>query len=184
MKNILNKILYGCCITKSAAIKEIGISRNAFYSDRIEYDNNVYEFIEHHKNDWVFTSEKLKIAIVESKCTQKEIAEFIGVHFVTLTMFLKNKLRPTRKTGDYDKIKIFCNTKKNIITINKNGWQYSREKLQKAIDKSRKSIQRICEQIKMNEKTLNSFLEGRKIPSKLSGDYDKVRLFCRIWMEF
>lgn len=89
-------------------MEEIKISRNGFYSDRIKTYPGVEPFLQIHASDWKFTPEKLQRSISKSKKTQMEVAENIGICHVTINIFLKGKQRPTRKTGDYDKIKSFC----------------------------------------------------------------------------
>ena len=108
MKQKLQQLLYDCCISATSAIKEIGISRNGFYSDKLNSHPNAEKFIESHQNDWIFTPEKLQIAVNNSGRTQLDICENIEVHNVTFNNFLKGKLRPTRATGDYIKVKVFC----------------------------------------------------------------------------
>lgn len=109
MKDKLKKLLYDCCITSSAAIKEIGISRNAFYSEKVGSHPGTSKFIETHKNDWKFSPQILKDSVIKSGKSQTAICEEIEVHLVTFNNFIKGKLRPTRATGDYEKVMNFCN---------------------------------------------------------------------------
>lgn len=104
----LKQFLSTRCISSSAAIQEIGVSRNLFYSDKIYSHPALEKFIEAHNLDWEFSSDKLKEAILQSKRNQFCIAKKLNIHFVTFNIYLKGKRRPTRETDDYFKIKNFC----------------------------------------------------------------------------
>lgn len=108
MEQTIKKILHDCCITATCAIKETGLSRNAFY---LFQDKNypAYEnFIEAHKSDFVFTSDVFLSAFQKSGLTQLELSDKLDIHNVTLNLLLNGKKRPSRASGDYDKIRIFC----------------------------------------------------------------------------
>lgn len=107
MKNKIKEILYNCCITASTAIKETGLSRNAFYLYK-QKDYPKYEaFIKAHHNDFVFTSEGLKVACKKSGLTQLQISDKLEIHNVTLNLFIHGKMRPSRASGDYYKLRDF-----------------------------------------------------------------------------
>lgn len=108
MKQKIEKTLYDCCITASAAIKEIGISRNAFYKFDEKNNSNYYKFILSHSGDFIFTPEKFEAALAKSGLTQLEVADKTGIHNVTLNLFLHGKMRPSRASGDYDAVRGFC----------------------------------------------------------------------------
>lgn len=102
MKDFIKSI----CITASEAIKEMNISRNAFYSDKVLPEYELFK--EAHKDDWIFTPEKFQDAIKKSGLSQYKVSLETGLHYVTINIFLKGKRRPTRSTGDYQAIKDFC----------------------------------------------------------------------------
>jgi DNA-binding Xre family transcriptional regulator len=105
---ILDKLLHDKCISRGEVMKETGVSRNHYYLSGCK-DNFFKGFIRIHENDWTFTPEKLFDAIVKSGDTQKAVADKLGIHFVTLNVFLKGRQRPTRlKAGHYQKIESFC----------------------------------------------------------------------------
>ena len=107
MRKELDKLLDEACITRTQAIKEIGISRNAFYTDKINCEATE-RFIKLHANDWKYTAEKFLRAIQKSGMTQFAVSEETEIHNVTVCEFLKGRQRPTRGTGNYQAIRKFC----------------------------------------------------------------------------
>jgi plasmid maintenance system antidote protein VapI len=165
---LLDSILHDKCISRSAAMKEIGTTRSKYYASipakayetfirksqsrtrefytnllggiktigntAVEInklvndhanltidtcaefvkkhekltDESCSEFIKQHENDWTFDPEKLSEAIKKSCLSQKDVADKLGIHFVTLNIFLNNKQRPTRETNHYFIIEKFC----------------------------------------------------------------------------
>lgn len=107
MRKKLDKLLDEACITRTQAIKDIGISRNAFYTDKINCEATE-AFINAHQSDWKYTPEKFFRAIEKSGKTQLAISEKLEIHNVTVCEFLKGRQRPTRATGNYQAIRDFC----------------------------------------------------------------------------
>jgi hypothetical protein len=107
IRDYLYKLLDQACITKSMAMKEIGIGRNAFYSEEINSCETI-RFIELHANDWKYTAEKFLRAIQKSGKTQFAVSEETEIHNVTVCEFLKGRQKPTRGTGNYQAIRKFC----------------------------------------------------------------------------
>jgi hypothetical protein len=108
MKEIINKFMADRCITATVAIKETGLNRNAFYLYNEKNYPAYKKFMKSHENDFVFTSEGLMAAFKKSGLTQLELSDKLNIHNVTLNLFIHGKLRPSRASGDYDKIRGFC----------------------------------------------------------------------------
>lgn len=103
----LDEVLDECCISRTAAIKEMGISRNAFY--KLSEDSpEIAKFIKSHENDWRYSSQKLINAMDKAKKNQSKVSKLLGIHYVTLNLYIKKKQLPTRKSGHYQKIRDFC----------------------------------------------------------------------------